>query len=92
MFWHFLKVVYSRACESRGVWIKVRKLKNKKILTFFANPCTIVRTLLITCYENKGWLRLTESKGYKTFIFIRSAQRQQRMFIRYCGCFTFREK
>ena len=27
MFWHFLKVVYSRACESRGVWIKVRKLK-----------------------------------------------------------------
>ena len=60
-------------------------------MTFFANPCTIVRTLLITCYENKGWLRLTESKSYKTFIFIRSAQ-QQRMFIRYCGCFTFREK
>lgn len=28
MFWHFLKVVYSRACESRGVWIKVRKLKD----------------------------------------------------------------
>lgn len=27
MFWHFLKVVYSRACESREVWIKVRKLK-----------------------------------------------------------------
>ena len=23
-----MKVVYSRACESRGVWIKVRKLKN----------------------------------------------------------------
>ena len=33
MFWHFLKVVYSRACESRGVWIKVRKLKIKKLLT-----------------------------------------------------------
>ena len=28
MFWHFLKVVYSRACESREVWIKVRKLKD----------------------------------------------------------------
>ena len=27
MFWYFLKVVYSRACESRGVWIKVQKLK-----------------------------------------------------------------
>ena len=32
MFWHFLKVVYSRACESRGVWIKVRKLKSSKSL------------------------------------------------------------
>ena len=35
MFWHFLKVVYSRACESRGEWIKVRKLKMYKSLTFF---------------------------------------------------------
>ena len=32
MFWYFLEVVYSRACESRGVWIKVRKLKNKEII------------------------------------------------------------
>ena len=32
MFWHFLKVVYSRACESRGVWIKVRKLKFQYVL------------------------------------------------------------
>lgn len=32
MFWHFLKVVYSRACESRGVWIKVRKLKLTRTL------------------------------------------------------------
>ena len=32
-FHHFLKVVYSRACESRGVWIKVRKLKRLTILT-----------------------------------------------------------
>ena len=31
MFWHFLKVVYSRACESRGVWIKVRKLKYRML-------------------------------------------------------------
>lgn len=35
MFWYFLKVVSSRACESRGVWIKVRKLKMYKSLTFF---------------------------------------------------------
>lgn len=39
MFWYFLKVVYSRACESRGEWIKVRKLIRKikmyKSLTFF---------------------------------------------------------
>ena len=31
----FLKVVYSRACGSRGEWIKVRKLKMYKSLTFF---------------------------------------------------------
>ena len=36
MFWHFLKVVYSRACESRGVWIKVRKLKPNSILKRFS--------------------------------------------------------
>ena len=30
-------------------------------------------TLLITCYENKGRLRLTESKSHRTCIFIRSA-------------------
>ena len=35
MFWYFLKVVYNRACESRGEWIKVRKLKMYKSLTFF---------------------------------------------------------
>ena len=39
MFWYFLKVVYSRACGSRGEWIKVRKLIRKlkmyKSLTFF---------------------------------------------------------
>jgi sensor histidine kinase YesM len=27
-----LKVVYSRACESRKVWVKVRKLKYKNAL------------------------------------------------------------
>ena len=31
MFWHFLKVVYSRACESRKVWVKVRKLKKRNL-------------------------------------------------------------
>ena len=36
MFWHFLKVVYSRACESREVWIKVRKLKTNGILKRFS--------------------------------------------------------
>ena len=49
-------------------------LKNKKILTFSVNTCTIVRALLITCYENKDRLRLTESKSYVICIFIRSAQ------------------
>ena len=32
MFWHFLKVVYSRACESRKVWVKVRKLKKSAFI------------------------------------------------------------
>ena len=45
MFWHFLKVVYSRACESRGVWIKVRKLKKKKALTFFGKMTKIIYRL-----------------------------------------------
>ena len=35
MVWYFFKVVSSRACESRGVWIKVLKLKMYKSLTFF---------------------------------------------------------
>ena len=42
MFWHFLKVVYSRACESRGVWIKVRKLKFLDILILLNGRCIIV--------------------------------------------------
>ena len=29
-FGHFLKVVYSRTCEGREVWIKVRKLKENQ--------------------------------------------------------------
>ena len=31
-FHHFLKVVYSRACENRRMWIKARKLKDENIL------------------------------------------------------------
>ena len=43
MFWHFLKVVYSRACESRGVWIKVRKLK-------FEIGCNSEKSMIISLY------------------------------------------
>lgn len=58
MFWHFLKVVYSRACESRGVWIKVRKLKSVYHLVLFElrnyNEC-----ICRYDYDNKPLLKAT---------------------------------
>lgn len=46
MFWHFLKVVYSRACESRGVWIKVRKLKDEICLKNKMKRCIVISNTL----------------------------------------------
>lgn len=60
MFWHFLKVVYSRACESRGVWIKVRKLKEIKSVAILKNflytvnsPYFLRTYVLWMRYENR---------------------------------------
>ena len=36
-FHHFLKVVYSRACENRRMWIKARKLKANNHYIFYKN-------------------------------------------------------
>ena len=52
MFWHFLKVVYSRACESRGVWIKVRKLKTITHLSIAA-LCVIINLAFAEFYQAK---------------------------------------
>ena len=50
-FHHFLKVVYSRACENRRMWIKARKLKDENILkkAFYKSR---IKVSIFTIYIN----------------------------------------
>ena len=66
MFWHFLKVVYSRACESRGVWIKVRKLK--KVNWNLTNDCP---TGILD--KHKFVIKFPRSRGDSGALYLQSA-------------------
>ena len=67
---YFLKVVYSRACESREVWIKVRKLKNTNMLPTSKFSGTVdaeknpVFAQIVDLYNEEGWSNQFQPYGY----------------------------